>query len=445
MTSRSRETIYELPLKQFAPDCPWPKTTLGEVANVLGGGTPDTNAIEYWDPPEIPWATPTDITGTEGNEIRTTERYISTAGLKHSTLVPENSVLMTSRATIAAAKINRVPMAINQGFAALSPKEGYCTEYLFYLIELLRLTLVRLGAGTTFLEASRREIRKVQLRLPDLNEQKIITVALELADECITKAKLELDATKSMKRSLMAYVFERGLTPNDCLNTFIVHRSHTAQIPVNWWAEKLGQNLVLVEYGTNAPSNDYWGGYPVIAIPQVIAPHLKLADVPYAEVPEAEASALRLLADDVLLIRTNGNPDYIGKSTIVTKEVAAVHTIFASYLIRLRADKNKLLGPYLNYFLASPLGRRQTGAVANTSAGNNNIGARAIKQIRFPRPPIEEQERIVELLDGIEEQITAQSAVINSAIDVKRSLLHNLLTGKIRIPADAKIPTGGVS
>jgi hypothetical protein len=161
--------------------------------------------------PEIPWATPTDITGTEGNEIRITERSISTAGLKQSTLVPENSVLMTSRATIGAAKINRVPMAINQGFAALCAKEGHSAEYLFHLLEILRPTLIRLGAGTTFLETSRREIRKVQVRVPDEDEQRRIAAALKLADDAIQKARAEMDAARQLRRSAAFEMLEKGM------------------------------------------------------------------------------------------------------------------------------------------------------------------------------------------------------------------------------------------
>ncbi len=437
MTTPRKEVIYKLPLTQFPEDCDWPVQSLATTANVLGGGTPDTGVAEYWEPAEIPWATPTDITGTDGNEIIGTERSISTAGLKHSTLVPENSVLMTSRATIGAAKINRVPMAINQGFAAFVPKPGYSSEYLFHLIEVLKPTLVRLGAGTTFLETSRREIKKVLARIPEEDEQRRIAAVLKLADDAIAKAKAELTATRELKRSLMTQVFENGLTPSVNKKPYKIHRCYTASIPAHWGTEGLGKSLVLVEYGTNAASNDYQSGYPVIAIPQVVAPHLSLTDVPFAEVSETEAAALRLRAYDVLLIRTNGNPEYIGKSTIVSEEVGAIHTIFASYLIRVRTDKEKLLGAYLNYFLASPLGRRQAGAVANTSAGNNNIGARAIKQFKLPRPPVSEQEQIVDLLNGVEAQINALAGKVEALQQVKKSLLQNLLTGKIRIPEGA--------
>lgn len=282
-----------------------------------------------------------------------------------------------------------------------------------------------------------RDYQRLMLPWPEVDEQRRIAAALKLADDAIKKARTELDATRELKRSLVSHVFERGLNPSVETKSCKIHRCYTAMIPSHWDDDKLGKYLTLVEYGTNAPSNDYRGGYPVIAIPQVVAPQLTLTDVPFAEVTEGEATALRLETDDVLLIRTNGNPEFIGKSTIVSKEVAATHTIYASYLIRVRSKKDKLLGAYLNYFLASPLGRRQAGAAANTSAGNNNIGARAIKQFRLPRPPIEEQEQIVGLLDTLEKQIDAQTAKVSAALELKRALLQNLLTGKIRIPEGA--------
>jgi type I restriction enzyme S subunit len=282
-----------------------------------------------------------------------------------------------------------------------------------------------------------RDYQRLVLPWPEVDEQGRIADAIKLADETIQKVWTEVDATRDLKRSLVNHVFERGLNPDVATKPCKIHRCYTAMVPAHWDVDKLGKSLSLVEYGTNAPSNDYRGGYPVIAIPQVVAPHLTLSDVPFAEVPVREAAALRLEAEDVLLIRTNGNPEYIGKSTIVSIEVASTHTIYASYLIRVRSRKDKLLGAYLNYFLASPLGRRQAGAAANTSAGNNNIGARAIKQFRMPLPPIDEQKKIVELLDLLEKQLDCQSANLRAAMQVKRSLLQNLLTGKIRIPKGA--------
>ena len=351
-----------------------------------------------------------------------------------SKIAPTNSTLMSVRAPVG--ELNRADQdyAIGRGLAALIAKE-IDSEFLYYGLHRWRQSFQRLGQGTTFEAITARQIRQVIVALPnDVNEQRRIAAVLNLTDDAIAKAKAELDAARNLKRSLMDDVFENGLEKNVKKKPYKIHRNYTASVPIHWVTEPLGKSLQLVEYGTNAPSNEYQAGYPVIAIPQVVAPHLTLSDVPYAEINEIEAVALRLKADDVLLIRTNGNPEYIGKSTIVSEEVAGIHTIFASYLIRVRTKQEMLLGSYLNYFLASPLGRRQAGAVANTSAGNNNIGARSIKQFRFPRPPKEEQKKIVDLLDGVEEQIITLSAKVTAHQDVKKSLLQNLLTGKIRIP-----------
>jgi type I restriction enzyme S subunit len=102
-------------------------------------------------------------------------------------------------------------------------------------------------------------------------------------------------------------------------------------------------------------------------------------------------------------------------------------------LIRVRTNETKLSGRYLNYFLASPLGRRQCLAMANTSAGNHNLGSRAIKRFCLPRPPGEEQKEIVGLIDAAEDSIEAIQIEIAALERLKRSLLQNLLTGKVRI------------
>ncbi len=172
-----------------------------------------------------------------------------------------------------------------------------------------------------------------------------------------------------------------------------------------------------------------------MAIPQVISPRFRLGECSYTEVDENEAEALRLEPDDVLLIRTNGNSDYIGKSTVIGQEAKERHIIFASYLIRIRTKKESLLGRYLNYFLASPLGRRQCLAMANTSAGNHNLGARAIKQFLLPRPDVDEQNEMVRLVDAEEDSIEAIEAEIVALERLKKSLLQNLLTGRVRVHA----------
>jgi restriction endonuclease S subunit len=127
--------------------------------------------------------------------------------------------------------------AAAQGFAALCAKEGHSAEYLFHLLEILRPTLIRLGAGTTFLETSRREIRKVQVRVPDEDEQRRIAAALKLADDAIQKARAEMDAARQLRRSAAFEMLEKGMPGR-----------HADFLLTKHWTYPAGWDLVCVKH-----------------------------------------------------------------------------------------------------------------------------------------------------------------------------------------------------
>lgn len=427
--------IYDIAVNDSARPGDWHVRSIRQLAEVIGGGTPDTTEPAYWNPPEVPWVTPTDITACEDVVLTDTERSISSEGLRNSSaaLLPLGSTLLTSRATVGECRLAGREVATNQGLASLVPLNGTDSIFLFYLAQMLKPVFLRLASGTTFIEVSRREIRRVNVCVP-LNENECAQIGriLRAADEASAEQQRKLRALRRLKTALMQELFTRGIPGHKAFKKARVFR-HEFEVPEAWDIEPLRSSVTAVEYGTNAPSNDEKHGLPVIAIPEIIAPRFRLSECSYVELPLEEANALRLQSDDVLLIRTNGNADYIGKSTVIGEETAAQHVVFASYLIRVRTVKKKLSGRYLNYFLASPLGRRLCLAMANTSAGNHNLGSRAIKQFVFPRPSPEEQVNIVALVDSSEDAIEAAEKEIKAIDCLKRSLLHNLLTGRVRV------------
>lgn len=425
MTARPRDVIYELPLKQFDADCPWAVHSIGQLADVLGGGTPDTGVIEFWEPPEIPWATPTDITGTDGNEIRVTERSISIAGLKQSTLVPENSVLMTSRATIGAAKINRVPMAINQGFAALCAKEGHSAEYLFHLLEILRPTLIRLGAGTTFLETSRREIRKVQVRVPEGDEQRRVAAALKLADDAIQKARAELDATRELKRALLNELLEKGLPGRH--SSFI--ETKRMSYPESWTLTKLKKCGTWSAGGT--PDRENVGYY------EGSIPWVKSGEVNYSVIVETEEH----LSEDGAKQTTCG---VLPVGTLLIAMYGAGVTRGRVALLGIQASTNQAVATFNgnegveNEFVYYWF-ERNYERVRAWAAGSNqdNLSGYLLKNLQIALPNHDEQIEIVKILKAADSAICAIQDRVATLLELKRSLLQNLLTGKVRIPEGA--------
>ena len=278
-----------------------------------------------------------------------------------------------------------------------------------------------------------RDYLRVCLPVPEPIEQEIIAKLLKLVTSGLDRADKKIADARRFKTAFMQHLFTEGMPGRHTeFQEGKVFR-YEFQTPRNWKVEQLRFSLAFVEYGTNAPSNDSRLGFPVVAIPQVVASRFRLAECSYVELSESEASALRLAMDDVLLIRTNGNAEYIGKSTVVGQEAETRHIVFASYLIRVRTHQNRLRGRYLNYFLASSLGRRQCLAMANTSAGNHNLGARSIRQFCLPRPSPEEQDEIVALVDAAEDAIESAEAERSCLEQLRVAMLQGLLTGQSRV------------
>jgi type I restriction enzyme S subunit len=381
------------------------------------------------------------MTNIECRLALTSERKITQKGMESArcSLLQPGTLIISTRGTVGNVIIAGEPLTCNQSCEAFVPNDKVSSDYLYFLLTYWRPLIARLGAGTTFKSITRRDIRDLCFALPKRDEQEYISAILVQVEDNLAAVREELKAAQRLKTALLQQLFTRGIPGrHNRYKPITVFRRRT-DIPKIWEASHLGDNVTRVEYGTNEPSNDYRAGYPVIAIPQVIATRLELGQVPYTDLKEKEANALRLVDGDVLLIRTNGNPNYMGKSTLVTKDVAAKHVVFASYLIRIRTNQTRLLGAYLNYFLASPLGRQQALAMANTSAGNHNLGARSLKRFWLPRPETKEQEEIVEILDRCEDTLDAISKKIESLGRFRKSLLQNLLTGKVRVSTEAQL------
>ena len=428
------KSIHHAFVERYGVPAGWNAMRLRELVSFLGGGTPDSDVSAFWGG-DIPWLTPTEMTTIEGRFASNSERTLTRAGLESArcSLLEPGTLVMSTRGTVGNVVIAGVPLTCNQSCEALVPKESASSDYLYFVLTYWRPLIERMAAGTTFKSITRRDIRDLWFSVPDVDERDQITNALIAVEDAIAAAGEELTAAIRIRTALMQQLFTKGIPGRSkSVQTIVVFRK-PVDIPKRWEPSRLGASTVLVQYGTNAASNGYRGGYPVIAIPEVVALRLELGDVPYADIPESEARDLRLEENDVLLIRTNGNPAYMGKSTLITADVARQHVVFASYLIRVRTDQDRLRGAYLNYFLASPLGRRQALAMANTSAGNHNLGARSLRQFWIPRPDPDEQDEIVTILHRCEDAIDALQDKVEALLRLKKSLLQNLLTGKVRV------------
>jgi type I restriction enzyme S subunit len=184
----------------------WKLIPLGEVANILSGGTPSTLREEYWNG-DIYWCTPTDVTALRGNKyLETTGRMITSLGLQNSSagLIPAKSVIMTSRATIGECAINRVPVTTNQGFKNFVPLENIDVEFLYYLLGTKKNDFISLCGGSTFLEIGKTQLSNFEVRLPVTKaEQVAISTILSDMDTEIAALEEKLAKARLLKQGMM--------------------------------------------------------------------------------------------------------------------------------------------------------------------------------------------------------------------------------------------------
>lgn len=183
----------------------WGTKQLSELADIRSGGTPSTTNSAFWNG-GVPWCTPTDITALRGRKYLTeTERAISNAGLRASSaeIIPPNSIIMTTRATIGECAINTVPMTTNQGFKNLIPSEVH-VEYLYYLMTTQKDRLVQLCGGSTFLEIGKKSLERLEITLAvDPDEQRAIATVLSDMDTEIDALEQRRDKTAELKQAMM--------------------------------------------------------------------------------------------------------------------------------------------------------------------------------------------------------------------------------------------------
>jgi type I restriction enzyme S subunit len=183
----------------------WTQTTIGEIAEVIGGGTPSTSNSSYWNG-DIIWLTPTEVVPLDGGIVSDSERKITRLGLEKSgaRLLPAGSVILTSRASVGFVAIAGKALATNQGFQSLVPKSHVDATYLMYWIQQNRNEFESRAAGSTFKEISKANVRSIKLLLPPLGQQERIVGIVSSIDDVIRETENAIVESKALRSGLLS-------------------------------------------------------------------------------------------------------------------------------------------------------------------------------------------------------------------------------------------------
>ncbi len=189
--------LWEIPMS-------WEWLEVGDVATVVGGGTPKTSDPANFEGGDIPWITPADLSGYKEQYIGRGSRNITERGLRSSNarLLPANTVLFSSRAPIGYVAIASQSVTTNQGFKSFVLPEGIDPSFVYFYLLRAKDSIQSLGGGTTFKEISGTIASAIPLPLAPLPEQYRIVAEVE---KLFTRLDASVAALKRVQANLKRY------------------------------------------------------------------------------------------------------------------------------------------------------------------------------------------------------------------------------------------------
>ena len=426
---------YQDFLPQLPPD--WEQKEIRQIGTVVSGGTPSREVSSYWKG-NIPWVTPGEISGRAEKLLFDTKERISTAGLSGSgaNLLPANSLMVTTRATLGARAINAVPMTTNQGFKSIIFKSSGEESYYFHLFEKIKPELVRRASGTTFLEISGAEFGSIKVPDPLLPEKQLIAKIIDTLDTAIHATDAVIYKLKAVKRGMLHDLLTRGidangeLRPHQCVAPQLYKASPLGWIPNEWHAKELAQltdpNRPVV-YGILMPGYGYPGGVPVVKVKDIVNEKIHLNDLLLTSPQiDSEYSRSRLKKGD-LLFTIRGT---VGRTAFVPAELDSANITQDTARLAVTGTDARFLRAYLSTSTPSRFIATHTLGVAV-----QGINLRDVRRIPIALPPRFEAEAIADEVESLEERLESEALYVAKLRLAKSALTSDLLTGHIRVTA----------
>lgn len=271
---------------------------------------------------------------------------------------------------------------------------------------------------------------EIPVPVPPLGEQRKIAAILSSVDDAIEATQAVIEQLGVLKKAMMAELLTRGLPGRHTK----FKMTEIGEVPEGWVVCPVGDLLNETAYGTSAKCEAQATGLPVLRIPNVVSESVTTDDLKYATLPPAEAERYSIRQGDLLVIRTNGNPSYVGRSAVVPRLTGT--WLYASYLIRLRPKHERVSPSFLHEALRSERARETMRGAIRTSAGNYNLNTQGIAKTLVPVPPLGEQADIVRTARMTKERIDSEGAGLAQLRAVKSALMSVLLTGEVRVKRD---------
>ncbi len=403
----------------------WRVVPLGEVADLRLGRTPARKELRYWQNGSTPWVSIADL---NNSYVRTTKESISDTAYREvfrERLSPEGTLLLSFKLTIGRVGILEVPAAHNEAIASIFPKgdSAFMRDFLFYLLQAIEYEKYIDGyvKGNTL---NKQKLEALPLLLPPLPEQRAIAHVLSTVQKSIETTEKIIHASRELKRSLMNHLFTYGPVSVDEAEQVPLKETEIGPVPEHWEIVTLDE-AARIERGKFAhrPRNDprfYGGAIPFIQTGDVARTQGHITT--YSQtLNELGLSVSRIFPRGTIVLTIAANIGHTG--------ILAFDSAFPDSLVGI-TPKAPIDAMFLEHYLRTQKDEMDRLAPRGTQ---KNINIQFLKPWPVAKPPLTEQEEIVRILSSVNTKITAEENRKETLKILFKSLLHNLMTGKVRV------------
>ena len=379
----------------------WNKYTINDLATVVGGGTPDTTVKSYWGG-DIQWFTPSEI--GKNKYVDFSKRTITRDGLDNSSakLLPLHTILLSSRATVGECSIASNECTTNQGFQSLIAKQ--CNiDFLYYLIQTKKKDLIRNACGSTFLEISANEIRKIKVAVPVQNEQEQIAKLLSLIDERIATQNKIIEKYESLIQAMC--------------DTLIESEQHKIELAFS----DFGKSYFGLS-GKNA--EDFGEGCPYITYMNVYQNQIiDTTNVGLVKINETEQQSV-VHYGDILFTLSSETAEEVGMGAVYLGDTYPLYLNSFCFGIHI-IDENKIFPPFLAFYVSTKSFRKVVFPLAQGSTRFNLQKNDFMKKV-FSFPTVERQRKIYSALKTYSDKLFVEKSIAKLLCEQKNHLLSQL-------------------
>lgn len=403
-----------------------------ELGEIFTGKTPPTANPNNFGT-DYPFVTPVDLTSNK--YIKETERSVSKTGIKHTTLVPSNSICVSCIGYIGKIGITICDSCTNQQINSIVVNEQFDIDYVYYLLNYNVPYFKEIAGVNVVAQLNKSDFSKVKLQATKSKpEQTAIATILSKVDEAIAATKNSIKAVEKLKKWLMQNLLTGKLRPDGTWRAedeFYEDEKY-GKVPLGWEVKKL-KNVCLRggEYGANASAIDFVEGNPRYIRITDIDDNGNLIEKNKAGIEKSKAKDYLLKNNDFLFARTG---DTVGKSILYKEKMGL--SAYAGYLIKFTFNVEEIVPEYFNLIAKSDIFEAFKVAMQRIGA-KPNINSREYGSFKFPLSNnLKEQNLIFEKVNPLNEAISKKHLKIKKLQRLKKSLMQNLLTGKIRLPEE---------